>query len=169
MMMTRGLWLGAGSVLLAGGCAYFQPVPEEGEGMVRRPAATARTTPAPAASEPAETLDPRFVRPTFTVLEHHEAPAEADIGRAISDRVRRNIRLPRGSQFPAHAEVTIETMLSPRGYVMSPRVARSSGYKALDQAVLDALRRAQPLPVTPAMRETDSSEMLKLRFRPAQK
>ncbi|MEN3112838.1 TonB family protein [Uliginosibacterium paludis] len=168
-MNGRSLWLSAGTILLAGGCAYFQPLPEEGEGPVRRPAATARTTPAPAASEPAETLDPRFVRPSFTVLEYHEAASGADIVRAISDRVRRNIRLPRGSKFPPHAEVTIETMLSPRGYVMSPRVARSSGYKALDQAVMDALRRAQPLPVTPAMREKDASELLRLRFRPAQK
>jgi protein TonB len=165
-MNGRSLWLSAGSVLLAGGCAYFQPVPEEGESPSRRPVPSTKAVPAPAASEVAETLDPRFVRPSFTVLEHHEAAPEADIGRAISDRVRRNIRLPHGTRFPAHAEVTIETMLSPRGYVMSPRVARSSGYKALDQAVIDALRRAQPLPVTPAMREKDTSEMLRLRFRP---
>lgn len=152
------------ALALLGGCAELFQRPPAAPASPSVPVAAA-SEPVAAASTPAVTVDPRFLRPSFTVLESRESVSDADVARAISDRLRRNLRLPRGS-FPRQAEVTVETMLAPNGYIMSPRIARSSGYKALDEAVMDAMKRAQPLPVTRAMREQDNSQLLRLRFRP---
>lgn len=157
----------AGLALIAGGCAdlFQRPVTPAAVRAVPVAAASAPVADGSAPASQAEVLDPRFVRPSFTVLESRESASDADVARAISDRLRRNLRLPHGN-FPRLAEVTVETMLAPNGYIMSPRIARSSGYKALDEAVLAAMKRAQPLPVTRAMREQDNSQLLRLRFRP---
>lgn len=165
--MSRAPWLLAGLALLLGACVYGPPpsAGAAGPAAPRQTGVTGASEPGEDASGPAEVLDPRFIRPSFTVLEYHEAASDADVARSISDRLRRNLKLPHGN-FPRKAEVTVEAMLAPNGYLMSPRVARSSGYKALDEAVLGALRRAQPLPVTRAMREHDNAQLLKLRFRP---
>lgn len=165
--MNKRPWLLAALPLLMTGCVNFlQSSGGAPNASPNRPAGVAgQAAPGTEASAPAEQLDPRFIRPMFTVLEFHEAASDADVVRSISDRLRRNLKLPRGN-FPRKAEVTVEAMLAPNGYLMSPRIARSSGYKALDEAVLTALKRAQPLPVTSAMREQDQSQLLKLRFRP---
>ncbi len=83
--------------------------------------------------------------------------------------ISRKIRLFMGKSaaaYPRQAEVTIEAALFPNGRALFPRVARSSGNRELDQAVLQALRRAEPLPVPPSMIEADAGQLIRLVFRP---
>lgn len=170
-MMYR--WSATGLALMLAGCINLPATPPSaapaGAAAGAPQAAAAAAQPgaggAPAAPDDA---DHSFDRPSFHILEQREAASDADVVRAISEKLRHNLKVPRGV-FPKTAEVTVEAMLAPSGHIMSPRVAKSSGYKALDAAVLRALSRAQPLPVTRAMRESGASQRLKLRFRPLQR
>lgn len=144
-------------------CAGFQPF---------------APTPAPAQAQPsvAELNTPQvagepdrasFLEPGIQVLSQDGDASDAMVGRAIANKLRANLVLPRGS-YPKSAAVTLEAALTPKGAVLGARVARSSGYKTLDEAVLKALRRAEPLPVTRSIRESDSLQRINLVFRPFQ-
>ncbi|MDP5241035.1 TonB family protein [Uliginosibacterium sp. 31-16] len=120
----------------------------------------------PAGAEPEPTQEGVIaLPPAVQLVEQWQNVSDAVVARQISDKLRRNLKLPKGS-FPKTAEVTLEAVLAPTGYVLGPRIARTSGYKALDQAVLAALKRAQPLPVTASIKESDTSQTLRLVFRP---
>lgn len=108
-----------------------------------------------------------FLEPGVQVLAQDGGMSDAAVARAIASKLRANLVLPRGS-FPRTASVTLEAMLTPRGAVLGARVSRSSGFKAVDEAVLKALRRAEPLPVTQAMIDSDSLQRIALVFRPFQ-
>ena len=71
------------------------------------------------------------------------------------------------TRYPRNAQVVLEAALFPNGRVLFPRVARSSGDKALDERVLRALRRAEPLPVPPSVSEGDAAQIIRLVFRPS--
>lgn len=108
-----------------------------------------------------------FLEPGIQILSQDGDASDAMIGRAIANKLRANLVMPRGS-YPKNAAVTLEAALTPHGAVLGARVARSSGYKAVDEAVLKALRRAEPLPVTQTMRDSDSLQRINLVFRPFQ-
>ena len=60
-------------------------------------------------------------------------------------------RLQQNKRYPAdgHGEqgtVTFAFVVNARGQIQSKRIVRSSGYASLDNAALDMLQRAQPLP-----------------------
>lgn len=134
---------------------------------VAQPAAAAVSEPAPVsqASVPAEPESTGFLPASIEVQGDEGSLSDAAVARAISNKLRANLAMPR-TAFPKNAAVTLEAMLAPNGTVFGARVTKGSGYKALDEAVLKALRRAEPLPVTQAMRDTDSLQRITLVFRP---
>ncbi|KAF7599286.1 MAG: hypothetical protein CGU28_05925 [Candidatus Dactylopiibacterium carminicum] len=101
--------------------------------------------------------------PPSEALARRQADSEALV--AISRKLRLHVG-KLAADYPRNAEVVIEAALFPNGRALFPRVARSSGYKALDEAVLQALRRAEPLPVPPSMIEADAGQLIRLVFRP---
>jgi len=158
--------------VLMSGCAWFQPQPCVCAKPVVASAANCAVSPEPAASKPAaseETAQAGVVAlpPGVIIGESWKNTSDAAVARAISAKLRANLLLPKG-KYPKEAEVVIEAALTPGGRTMGARVARSSGYAALDKAVLAALRRAEPLPVPSSIRESDSSQTIKLVFRPLQ-
>lgn len=160
-----------GCVAVLSGCALFQPQPAC---VCAKPAAVAKAgacAPEPAASAPAEAeAVPAGVvalPPGVRVVEQWQDTSDVAIARKISEKLRVNLVLPKG-KFQKNAEVAIEAALTPKGRVLGPRIARSSGSKPLDNAVLVALRRAEPLPVPRSIRESDSTQTIKLVFRPLQ-
>lgn len=72
-----------------------------------------------------------------------------------SDRSRRN------------ADIIVNLVLDRTGKVVSVSIAKSSGDNAFDQAALDMLRRADPVPAPPALIADDGlSFFLPVQFRP---
>ena len=171
MKFRSSLWAMVVTVAL-GGCTRL---PWQQECVCARPAAAPKPVACAAAAPVEEAVVAVEAVPTqegvvalppaVQVVEQWQNTSDAVVVRQISDKLRRNLKLPKGS-FPKTAEVTLEAMLAPTGNVLGPRIARTSGYKALDQAVLAALKRAQPLPVTASIKESDTSQALRLVFRP---
>ncbi len=81
---------------------------------------------------------------------------------AIRAAIRRNVVIPEG--VPANAEVTFVVIQRPSGEVVDVRLGRSSGFKAYDKAIEDAILRSSPLP-TPRRPEW-FVKGLELHFRP---
>jgi protein TonB len=62
----------------------------------------------------------------------------------------RHKRYPRSSQSRREEGLAqVEFSIDPRGNVLSARVVRSSGFPELDQAALDMISRASPVPAPP--------------------
>lgn len=90
---------------------------------------------------------------------------DAEAMYAIARKLRFEVGAVQGS-YPRNVQVVLEAALFPNGRVLFPRIARSSGYKALDERVLRALRRAEPLPVPPSVTAGDAAQVIRLVFRP---
>lgn len=161
-------------MLLAGlgvlsACANMQTVSES---PAAAPEAASSSVPAPAAAPAAAQSAPAARQPEAAadgvqVKGQLNDTPEASVATQISNKLRAHLRLPKGV-FPKNAEVVIEAALAPNGNVLAPRVARSSGYKSLDEAVLRALQKSQPLPVPAGVRDADQSMPIRLVFRPLQ-
>ncbi|MBS1209450.1 MAG: TonB terminal [Proteobacteria bacterium] len=161
-------------VVLSTGCAWLQPppCPCPKPAAESSPAAVCPVQPEPAASKPVakeEELPAGVMAlpPGVIIGESWQNTSDLAVARAISAKLRANLILPKG-KFPKDAEVVIEAALTPGGRTIGARVARSSGHPALDKSVLAALRRAEPLPVPGSIREADTSQTIKLVFRPLQ-
>jgi protein TonB len=120
-----------------------QPAP------AREPAAEASARQRPAASEAA--------RPRATESGEARAPAPSEArGAEVSPsrwQSRLNAHLNRFKRFPRGARsggtVSVRFTIDPSGQVLAASVASSSGDAALDQAAVDMVRRASPVPAPP--------------------
>ena len=84
----------------------------------------------------------------------------------ISDKIRRYVNKEPCASL-GNPEITFAAVLLPDGNTLdSPRVLRSSGNAACDQAVLRAVLRAQPLPLPPDPALFAKFRELNLQFRP---
>jgi protein TonB len=101
------------------------------------------TSPAPAAVE----APPAPPRPAPAV----SADAMARFQRLLSSHLEREKRYPRVSQ-QRHEQGTVmlRFTMDRGGQVLAASIERGSGFAALDQEVLELIRRAQPLPPLPA-------------------
>lgn len=103
-------------------------------------------------------------------LQQQQAAAQAreiDLYRArISEKIRRYVNKEPCAPL-GNPEIIFEAVLLPDGNTLdSPRVVRSSGNAACDQAVLRAVLRAQPLPLPPDPALFPKFRELNLQFRP---
>ena len=92
---------------------------------------------------------------------------EIDMYKAkISDKIKRYVNKEPCAAL-GNPEISFEAVLMPDGNTLdSPRVLRSSGNAACDQAVLRAVLRAQPLPLPPDPTLFAKFRELRLEFRP---
>ena len=103
-------------------------------------------------------------------IQQQQASAQAkeiDMYKArISDKIKRYVNKEPCAAL-GNPEITFEATLMPDGNTLdSPKVMRSSGNAACDQAVLRAVLRAQPLPLPPDPALFPKFRELNLQFRP---
>lgn len=84
---------------------------------------------------------------------------------AIAQKLRLAVGVVKGA-YPRNAKVVLEAALFPTGRTLFARIAKSSGFRALDQQVLHALQRAEPLPVPPSVAEADAVQIIRLVYSP---
>ncbi|RIA46202.1 outer membrane transport energization protein TonB [Hephaestia caeni] len=111
------------------------------------------------AREPVEELvDPGPAVPETTAPKSIAAPSSARVSSDAKQswEARLLAHLERYRRFPARARaarqqgtVYVRFQMNRSGAVLSAAVVRSSGFATLDQAALDTLNRAQPLPAIP--------------------
>ncbi len=108
-----------------------------------------------------EVVDPGPPVPETTAPKSIAAPAAARLSSDARQSWEAQLlaHLERYRRFPARARaarqqgtVYVRFTMNRAGAVLSASVLRGSGFTALDQAALDTLRRAQPLPAIPADR-----------------
>ncbi|MCG5519612.1 energy transducer TonB, partial [Ectothiorhodospira sp. 9905] len=77
--------------------------------------------------------------------------AEQDYARELRAWLERHKEYPRQAQRRRQEGVaTVRVTIDRQGHVLSYELAQGSGYRLLDQAVEDMIRRADPLPAMPA-------------------
>jgi protein TonB len=64
----------------------------------------------------------------------------------VSARLQQNKRYPAGAQRGEQGTVAFMFVVDSKGKILSQRIVRSSGHRALDDEALAMLQRAQPLP-----------------------
>ncbi|HEX5363772.1 MAG TPA: cell envelope integrity protein TolA [Gallionella sp.] len=82
----------------------------------------------------------------------------------ISAKIRSRIVMPPGVPDDARAEFAVTVL--PGGSVLNPRLLKSSGNAAYDNAVERAILKAQPLPLPPDAALFNKFREMKLGFRP---
>ncbi len=82
----------------------------------------------------------------------------------IAAKIRRNIVMPPDVPDDARAEFSVTVL--PGGTVLNPRLLKSSGNAAYDNAVERAILKAQPLPLPPDAGLFNRFREMKLGFRP---
>jgi protein TonB len=133
------------------------PSPE----ILQAPADSTVTTPVAAniqttsdAAPPQVQAAPVVVASPPTAQRHIQAPdpaALAGYNRALAAAVDRHKRYPRIALIRQwQGTVVLQLNIGVDGRVQEHRLARSSGYEALDQQALEMLREAMPLPALPA-------------------
>jgi TonB family protein len=98
-----------------------------------------------------------------------EAPADAPRqGVSVAARMQADIRpyYPIGARLRGEEGiVTVRVWVKPSGHALRCEVARSSGYPVLDQAAMDAARRARYVSTRPGIWRAETETMLTFRFR----
>ncbi|MFT4089478.1 MAG: energy transducer TonB [Asticcacaulis sp.] len=123
----------------------------------RAPAAPATSAVSAPAQGSASTSEPAIMGPPAPVVS--TSPAVGKAGRnhsvAYSALVRRHLEMFR--DYPRTAKrrreegvVTVTFVINRQGRVLNVKVGKTSGYAALDQAALDMVRTASPLPAPPS-------------------
>jgi colicin import membrane protein len=107
---------------------------------------------------------------TIARLQQQQASAQAkmvdEYKRRISDKIRRYV-VKDPCVSLGNPEIVFEAVLLPDGNTLQPpRIKRSSGSAACDDAVLRAVIRAQPLPLPPDPVLMAQFRELNLNFRP---
>jgi TonB family protein len=152
------------SAMLLNSCAWLQSQQALRRVPVAQSAPVAASAPISADAAQSDAA-PSFLPPPLHSEGSRAEPTDSLVLRTISLRVRQHLIVPRG-HFPKNAQVRVEAKLTPEGIVLSPKVSRSSGFKALDIAVLRALKSAQPLPVPPSIRRSGQTQTLRLLVHP---
>ena len=114
------------------------------------PAARDAATMAPAATTPTEMSAPS-VEPTPSQLETAPNSTAIKFQQALLRHVARYQHYPNGAR-PGRLHGSVETLFSMRrdGTIVGVWVKGSSGQAVLDNAAMDTIRRAQPLPSIPS-------------------
>ncbi len=105
---------------------------------------------------------------------HEQAAQAAAVGRVVDEyigkiaaKIRRNIVLPPDVADDARAEFLVTVL--PGGTVLNPRLLKSSGNAAYDNAVERAILKSQPLPLPADMSLFSRFRELRLGFEPEPK
>lgn len=151
--------------------------PEPKPDMVVQPPLVRFSLPTPMArkiQEPVEeTIDPGPPVPETTAPKSIAAPAAAMLSSDASQswEARLLAHLERYRRFPARARaarqqgtVLVWFRMNRSGSVLTASVERSSGFTTLDQAALDTLKRAQPLPAIPEDRPDEIELTIPVEF-----
>jgi colicin import membrane protein len=129
----------------------------------------------PEAKKPAESKKVAIPQPSAAEQQaaRDRAEQEAAIGRVvdeytskISSKIRRNIVEPPGVANDARAEFLV--IVLPGGRVLPPRLLKSSGNAAYDDAVERAILRSEPLPLPADAGLFSRFRELKLGFKPVE-
>jgi protein TonB len=121
----------------------------------------------------AEAIDPGPAVPETKAPKTIAAPAAARLSSDASQswEARLLAHLERYRRFPARARaarqqgtVQIRFRMNRAGSVLSASVLRGSGFTTLDQAALDTLKRAQPLPTIPKDRPDEIELTIPVEF-----
>ena len=89
----------------------------------------------------------------------------AELMEAIQRKVRHRLVLPPG-HYPASTKVTVEVTVSSFGGIQRLVVSKPSRFRAIDQAVRQAVAKSEPLPVLLSHTETKEPLHLQLVFAP---
>lgn len=120
-----------------------------------------------------EVIDPGPTVPETTAPKSIAAPATARLSSDVSQswEARLLTHLEQYRRFPARARaarqqgtVHVRFRMNRAGSVLSMSVLRSSGFATLDQAALDTLKRAQPLPAIPEDRPDEIELTIPIEF-----
>jgi protein TonB len=121
----------------------------------------------------AEVIDPGPTVPETKAPKNIAAPVAARLSSDASQswEARLLAHLERYRRFPARARaarrqgtVQILFRMNRQGSVLTASVVRSSGFTTLDQAALDTLKRAQPLPAIPEGRPDEIELTIPVEF-----
>lgn len=120
----------------------------QGERPAQRQRSTATAAPAPAAAGQANA--PRAAAPREGRTRQSPGVSPARWQAALLAHLERHKRYPRGARSRREqGTAQLGFSIDRRGHVTSARLVRSSGHPELDQAVLDMVRRASPVPAPP--------------------
>ena len=134
------------------------PSPSAPVASPQKAAADPRPAPTPAAPPPAA---PPAAAPAQAPSSHGPDTWE---GRVLA-RLERYRRYPSDAQHARQQGTAyIRFRISRDGHVLSSSLDRSSGYPALDDAALETLRRADPLPKIPADRPDEIELLVPIEF-----
>lgn len=120
-----------------------------------------------------EVINPGPTVPETTAPKSIAAPAAARLSSDVSQswEARLLAHLEQYRRFPARARaarqqgtVHVRFRMNRAGSVLSMSVLRSSGFATLDQAALDTLKRAQPLPAIPEDRSDEIELTIPVEF-----
>lgn len=123
--------------------------------------------------KPLEIIDPGPAVPETTALKSVAAPAAARLSNDARQSWEAQLlaHLEQYRRFPARARaarqqgtVYIGFRMNRAGSVLSASVLRGSGFMTLDQAALDTLKRAQPLPTIPEDRPDEIELTIPVEF-----
>lgn len=123
--------------------------------------------PRPAAQKP----DTSILDRQYAIEQAARAEQAAAAGRVVDEyagkiraRIRSRIVMPPG--VPDDARAVFEVTVLPGGRVLPPRLKKSSGYAAYDDAVERAITKAEPLPLPPDPGLFNRFREMELVFRP---
>ncbi|ABD88454.1 energy transducer TonB [Rhodopseudomonas palustris] len=126
-------------------------VPSPTSGQTEAPAAVANQTLAALPTEPPTVSEPAVPSTSPPSTTHAPSPATLEFRNALLRHIAQFQRYPRAAE-PKRLQGTVRAVFSVSrdGRLLGAWVKTSSGEVVLDQAAIETLRRAQPLPVIPS-------------------
>ena len=150
-----------------------EPLPEEGEDQDMLDAEAAGQVSAQASANVPENGRQTPLRETATAGQATDSAAEPlsdALSQGVSGAVRRKSEIrpyyPLGARLRGEeGTVTVRVWVTPSGRARRCEVARSSGYPVLDEAAVDAARRARYVSTRPGAWRAEAETTLTFRFR----